>query len=252
MTSTTFKDHFSGNSGEYRKYRPSYPKELFQFLASLSPSTTVAWDCATGSGQAAVKLAQYFSSVIATDASIEQAQNAKPTENVVYEVAQAENAPILSGSIDLITVAQALHWFNAELFFSEAKRVLKNGGIIAVWSYNLLSLTPELDEIIKEFYQSIVGAYWPAERKHIESGYKNILFPFPQVSVPHFSMSAEWTLEELKGYLSTWSAVKRYMENKGSNPIDVIANKLFEKWGAQPKLQKVTWPLSLIIGKNST
>lgn len=252
MKPTTFRDHFSGDSDKYRKYRPSYPDELFQYLASISPSTDIAWDCATGSGQAAIQLAKYFSSVIATDASRQQIQHAESAKNVIYKVAQAENTSLLSGSTDLVTVAQALHWFDYEQFFSEVKRVLKDGGVIAVWSYNLLTLTPELDEIIKELYQSVVGGYWPIERKQVETGYKNIFFPFPQIKAPSFNMSTEWTLKELKGYLGTWSAVKLFVEDKGINPIEILSQKLSDNWGDPSKSLKVTWPLSLIIGTNST
>ena len=251
MTTANFKDHFSGNAGNYKKYRPVYPDGIFVYLASIAPSSEVAWDCATGSGQAAEKLAQHFSTVIATDASNEQIQNAKLSKNIFYKVAHAEDAPITSNTIDLITVAQALHWFDPKLFFSEARRVLKSNGIIAVWSYNLLSLTPELDEIIEKFYKKIIGAYWPAERRLVEDGYKNITFPFTKITCPVFSMSAEWSLEELLGYISTWSAVKLYREDKGSSPIDIIINELSKNWGEPSRRHKISWPLSVIIGENS-
>lgn len=250
MTTPEFKDHFSADSDGYRRYRPGYPKELFAFLASIAPSTETAWDCATGSGQAALKLARHFSTVMATDASEQQIRHAQPERNILYSVARAENAPLFPKSIDVLTTAQALHWFDTVLFFAEAGRVLKNGGIIAVWSYNLLSLTPELDRIIEKFYTAIVGAYWPAERKQVEDGYKDMAFPFPRISCLPFSMSAAWTFEELTGYLGTWSAVKLYREDKNSDPVDLVAEELCKFWGEPGRRRQVTWPLSLIVGKN--
>jgi ubiquinone/menaquinone biosynthesis C-methylase UbiE len=149
----TFKDHFSGHSQEYRKFRPLYPAELFSHLASLCAEKELAWDCATGSGQAAMGLGEHFREVIATDASVNQIANASPSPGVTYCVAHAENSRIKSGSVDLITVAQALHWFNISAFADESNRVLKDRGILAVWTYGLLSFDDELDSIVEKFLQ---------------------------------------------------------------------------------------------------
>lgn len=250
MKKINFKDHFSSSAGIYKKYRPVYPVAMFEYFASIAPSAKSAWDCATGSGQAAGELARCFDQVIATDASRQQIENAKRIENVLYSVAHAEEAPIKSESVDLITVAQALHWFDSKRFFHEAKRVLKGNGIIAVWSYNLLSVTPEIDQAINAFYKETIGPYWPPERRLVEEGYKNIAFPFTAISCPEFSMSAVWTLENLMGYLSTWSAVKRYKEQNGFNPVEAIQEELAEKWGNPADKHKITWPLTVILGKN--
>jgi SAM-dependent methyltransferase len=250
MTAEYFKDYFSDNSAGYRKYRPAYPDSFFEYLAIIAPSSAAAWDCATGSGQAARKLARHFSKVIATDASIRQISNAVPDENVYYQVARAENSPIHSSAVDLITIAQALHWLDAKPFFAEAKRVLKPKGILAVWSYNLLSVTPQLDDIIERFYKQTVGPYWPPERRLVEEGYQNISFPFTRIVSPDFSMTAEWSLEELLGYIATWSAVKVYRDETGNNPLDALKKELGAHWGEPCRRYQVSWPLSVFIGKN--
>jgi len=245
-----FKDYFSENSDNYRKYRPVYPDALFDYLATIAPSSALAWDCATGSGQAAQKLAARFSRVFATDASGDQIRKAKPAGNITYKVARAENAPIPSNTVDLITVAQALHWFDLEPFFGEAQRVLKKNGIIAVWTYNLLSVTPALDAIINRFYGETLDRYWPPERLMVEDGYRHIPFPFPKLPCPEFSMSASWSLSEMLGYLGTWSAVKLYREKKGADPMEIIRHELATEWGAPDRRYKIGWPLALIVGKN--
>ena len=171
MKKRNFKDHFSANAEKYGKYRPDYPAELFEFLSSLTPGHDLAWDCATGSGQAARGLVKYFHNIIATDASEQQIENAIRHEKILYQVALAHKTSLQTKTIDLITVAQALHWFDLERFYKEADRVLKQNGIIAVWTYNLLTISPGIDKIIKSFYYSVVGEFWPPERKFVESGY---------------------------------------------------------------------------------
>ena len=245
---TTFKDHFSGHSNSYQQYRPTYPDELFQYLASLAPAQDFAWDCATGNGQAAVSLANYFSQVIATDASDKQIAHALPKSNVKYRVAKAENAPITGNSIDLITVAQALHWFDTESFFREALRVLKTKGVLAVWSYRFLSISPELDNTVYYLYKDILDPYWPAERKLVDEGYAHIDFPFHRMSVPSFKMTANWNFSQLLGYLSTWSAVERYKAKQGSDPILIIKDKLQDLWGNPDTSKLIQWPLSMNVG----
>ncbi|MEJ2155480.1 MAG: class I SAM-dependent methyltransferase [Desulfobacteraceae bacterium] len=246
-----FKDYFSNNSANYSKFRPVYPDALFDYLAGIAPSSALAWDCATGSGQAAQKLARRFSRVIATDASSEQLRKAKPVDNIAYRVAPAEKAPFPDNAVDLITVAQALHWFDIELFFREAKRVLKTDGVIAVWTYNLLTIEPALDKIINGFYENVLGPYWPPERVMVEDGYRDISFPFQKLLCPAFSMSASWSLNELLGYLGTWSAVKQYRDKMGSDPLDIIRNDLAAQWGAPDRRYHVDWPLSVRVGSLS-
>lgn len=251
MDKNHFKDHFSAASEQYSRYRPDYPDELFTFLSSITPGRDLAWDYATGSGQAARGLAKYFHKVIATDASERQIENAIRHEKISYQVAPAYKTAIGAESIDLITVAQALHWFEFDRFYKEARRVLKQNGIIAVWTYNLLTISPEVDKIIQFFYADVVGEFWPPERKFVENGYQNIEFPFHRLPSPSFQMSAKWKVEQLIGYLATWSAVKRYRDRKGNNPIELIEKQLIRSWDNHSGSMAVCWPLSVIVGKKT-
>jgi SAM-dependent methyltransferase len=251
MDKHNFKDHFSVASQQYSRYRPDYPAELFKFLASVTPCHELAWDCATGSGQAARGLVRYFHKIIATDASERQIENAIRHEKISYQVAPAHETSLQSESIDLITVAQALHWFEFDRFYKEAERVLKQEGIIAVWTYNLLTISPELDKIIKSFYTDVVGEFWPPERKFVENEYENIPFPFHRLPSPSFRMSSEWTVKQLLGYLATWSAVKRYRDHKGKNPIESVEKELTRLWDARSDVMAVYWPLSVMIGRKT-
>jgi ubiquinone/menaquinone biosynthesis C-methylase UbiE len=247
--SLKFKDYFSGNSEEYSRFRPTYPAELFAHLASISDQHKVAWDCATGSGQSAVALSAHFSKVIATDASKTQIENAEKKRGITYQVATAENSHIEEQSIDLITVAQAFHWFDREAFSKEANRVLKDKGIISIWAYNLLSVQEDIDEVIYYFYNTVLGTYWSKERKMVEDGYKNVQLPFKEVEVPAFTMSTEWDLHQLMGYLCTWSATKKYQEMVGVNPVEELQDKISSLWGNSEKVVSVKWPLSVKIWK---
>ena len=244
----TFKDHFTKQAAVYAKFRPDYPDELFKFLASVSPSNELAWDCATGSGQAANGLAKYFNKVIASDASENQVLNAYKNEKIIYKVFPAEKADIESSTIDLITVAQALHWFNFENFYTEVRRVLKRGGIIAVWMYGLIKISPELDVITNRFDNETLKKYWPPERQFFYEEYRTIPFPFELVETPEFGISADWTLENLMGFLSTWSAVQKFKERENSDPVDLIRNDLQKAWGEE-KIRKAKWDLILKVGK---
>jgi SAM-dependent methyltransferase len=242
-----FKDHFSGHASAYARFRPRYPEALFEYLASIAPARERAWDCATGNGQAAVALAQHFDEVTATDASAQQIEAAQSHPRVVYRSARAEQSGLDGNSIDLITVAQALHWFDLPAFFAEATRVLKRDGIIAVWSYNLLSVSPEVDALMNEYYHRL-DSFWPPERSLVEAGYGAIEFPFDEIEVPSFAMEAQWTLEQLVGYLRTWSATQKFISARGFDPAVLLADNLRAVWSdAAPR--RVQWPLSVRIGR---
>jgi SAM-dependent methyltransferase len=246
----SFKDHFSKQAADYAKFRPRYPHELFEYLGSVAPSRTLAWDCATGNGQAAVELAKVFDRVIATDASEKQISEAQPHERVEYRVAPAEKSGIDSETIDLIMVAQALHWFDLDRFYAEARRVLKPNGVLAASAYNFLHIEPAIDEVVNRYYFEVVGPFWPPERKLVER-FASLPFPFHEIDPPKFKMTAYWNLEHLVGYLRSWSSTQRFISAKGSDPLKHIADELPGAWGDPQRTRKVIWPLILRVGKKA-
>ncbi len=245
----SFKDHFSKQAADYAIFRPGYPQELFNYLGNIAASRQLAWDCATGNGQAAVGLAAVFYRVIATDASEKQISNAQPHERVEYRVAPAENSGIKSGTIDLVMIAQALHWFDLDRFYTEARRVLKPNGVLAASAYNLLHIEPAIDEIVNRYYYEVVGPFWPPERKLVEQ-FADLPFPFPEIDAPKFEVTAHWNLDHLLGYLRTWSSTQRFIAARGDDPLEQIIDDLRIIWGPPGQMRKVTWPLTLRIGVN--
>jgi SAM-dependent methyltransferase len=246
-----FKDHFSGQAPAYALYRPRYPEPLFAYLAGRCRWRALAWDCATGSGQAAVALAAHFERVVGTDASAAQLAHAEPHPRVGYAVMVAERAAIGSGTVDLITVAQALHWFDLDRFYAEVRRVLRPQGIIAVWAYGLFAIDDRLlSRRLAELYRR-VEPYWPPEREWIEAGYATLRFPFEAVPTPQFSMAVEWTLAETVGYLRTWSAVQRYRQIEGEDPLAAFMPELESLWRRRRPTRRISWPLYLRVGRRS-
>lgn len=244
-----FKDHFSRQAVDYAKYRPTYPRALYEHLAELAPQRQVAWDCATGNGQAAVALSEFFESVVATDASENQLAQVNDFGKIEFRKETAERCSLRDKSMDLITVAQAFHWFDAPKFFSEVRRVAKDGGILALWMYNLSRTEDSIDPIVDDFYFNVVGPYWPQERGLIESGYRTVDFPFAEIQMPSFQMSMEWDLDTYCGYLSTWSAVQRFRAARHSDPIPLLKERMQSVWGNPSQLRKINWPLALRVGK---
>lgn len=242
------KDHFSERAAEYAVYRPRYPAELFAFIAASAPRHELAWDCGTGNGQAALGLTAHFQRVIATDASPDQIDNAEAHARVRYRVAPAEASGLTSGSIDAVVVAQALHWLELPAFYGEVRRVLAPGGLIAVWCYGFLSVAPDLDAILKTLYAETLGPHWPAERRHVESGYRTLAFPFAEIQVPAFEMRALLDLPELTGYLRTWSAAVRYQQASGFDAIAQATPDLERRWGDPRQRRTVRWPLTIRAG----
>jgi SAM-dependent methyltransferase len=243
----TFKDHFSRQAADYAKFRPGYPPELFAYLGRIAPSRQLTWDCGTGSGQAAVALATVFDRVLATDASEKQISKAPPHKRIKYRVAPAENSHIDSETLDLIMVAQALHWFDLDSFYAEARRVLKPNGVLAASAYNLLQIEPVIDEVVNRYYYQVVGPFWPPERELVEH-FADLPFPFHKIDPPNFEMTAEWNLDHLIGYLGTWSATQRFIAARGGNPLEQITDELRTVWGDPQRIRKVIWPLILRIG----
>jgi len=241
-----FEDHFSGHAADYARNRPSYPADLFAYLAGIAPTRGRVWDCATGSGQAGRALAEHFDEVIATDASAEQIANARAAPRVSYRVAPAEQSEIGAGSVDLVTVAQALHWFDLKAFYEEVRRVVRPSGVLAVWCYELAQVSDEVDAIIGEFYKGEIGEFWPAGRRHIETAYRELSFPFESVVAPPFEMALEWSSAEMLAYVRTWSAVQRYAAEREHDPVDNIVGSLARAWGQGPR--RVRWPLTVLVG----
>jgi len=244
-----FHDHFSGVARSYADFRPHYPASLFDFLATQVPATSTVWDCACGNGQATVDLARRFAKVIGTDASAEQIASATKQANIEYRVATAEQSGLPDHSVQLITVAQALHWFHFDHFYAEVNRVLVPGGKIAVWAYGINTVEGDaIDALVQDYYANIVGPYWPPERKFIEDGYRTIPFPFAEITPPPFQMQAQWNLDELLGYFSTWSATNRYIKANGHNPLEKLSADLKTVWGNLQHPRRVVWPLAVRIG----
>ncbi len=244
-----FKDHFSKQAVGYAKFRPRYPQELFDYLARIAPSRHLAWDCGTGNGQGAVGLASVFDRVIATDASEAQIANAQSHERVEYRVAPAEKSGIESESIDLIMVAQALHWFDLNRFYAEARRVLKPDGILAASAYNLSHIEKAIDDVVNRYYHAVVGPFWPPERRLVEQ-FVNLPFAFGEIDAPTFQMTAHWNLDHLLGYLRTWSSTQRFIAARGSDPLEQIVDDLCSAWGKPGQERSIVWPLIIRIGRN--
>lgn len=243
------KDLFSSHAELYAKYRPAYPQQLFDYILSFVKEKKQAWDCATGNGQAAKVLANYFEKIEATDISEKQLENAVQKTNIHYRVAPAEHTPFASNSFDLITVAQAYHWLNWKAFFQEATRVGKQNAVVAVWTYNLFRCDDEaVNKIIRHFYKNITGPYWDAARKYVEEGYATVEFNFDPLPSNDFAISVNYNKEEFKGYLSTWSGTQQYIKQNGSSPLLLIEDDLNRMWNDED-IKNFEFPIVLKMGR---
>lgn len=245
----SFKDHFSGHAGLYAKYRPDYPAALYAYLATLTPLRESALDCATGSGQAAVGLAEHFELVIGTDGSVAQLQSAQAQPRVRYVASMAEQLALRDRSVDLVVAAQAAHWFDHDRFYGEVRRVLRPQGALALWTYGLASVTPEVDAVVREFYADVVGEYWPPERRYVEAAYRNLPFPLREIAGPALRLELQWDLDALLGYIATWSAVQRCVKATGSDPLPALRRRLELHWNPAAGVRSVVWPLHLRVGR---
>lgn len=243
-----FTDHFSSHAKAYARFRPRYPAVLFHYLAMRSPDTQLAWDCGTGNGQAATRLAERFARVVATDPSTAQIASALRHPRVEYRVAMYDTG-LRSGSVQLVTAAQALHWMDIDAFVGEARRVLQPRGLLAVWGYSLCRIQPAIDELVQFFYRVTVGAFWPPERRLVEEGYRTVPLPLDELDVPPFDMVAEMTLPQFVGYVETWSAVQRCVAARGRDSIDAFIRTFSERWGAPSVSRRVTFPLYIRAGE---
>ena len=248
--SLTFHDHFSEVAPDYATFRPRYPAALFDFLAELAPGRALAWDAACGNGQATVDLAERFDKVIGTDASAAQIEQAPPHARIEWRVAPAERCGIASGTIDLVTMAQALHWVDIPAFFREARRVAKAEGVVAVWSYGSIRSSDErVDALVGRYSHETVGPCWPAQRRLVDERYRSLEFPFEEIDTPAFVMRERWTLAQLVGYIRTWSATIRYIERHQTDPVAELAAQLANVWGNAEHAMDVEWPLAVRVGR---
>jgi len=241
------KGNFSKQSGIYAKYRPDYPPVLYDRIINQVENKEAAWDCGTGNGQAAKELSFAFTKVFATDISQEQIAHAFQKDNIVYSVQPAEQTNFAANSFDLVTVAQALHWFRFEEFYAEVKRVANHGGIFAAWSYSLLRISDPINKLIGEHHYNTLGSYWDEERRYVDEEYRNIPFPFSKINTPAFTMDYDWTIEELEGYLNTWSALQKLIPEKNYNPVDELIQRIKPFWKTEK--MRVSFPVHLLLGK---
>jgi SAM-dependent methyltransferase len=248
LNARPFPDHFSQQAGDYARYRPSYPAALYDWLAALTARHDRAWDVGTGNGQAALGMARHFQSVIATEPSAQQITLATPHERVAYCVALAEDSGIEDHSIDLVTAALAVHWFDLDQFYTEVKRVLTPDGVLAVWCYNLTGITPEVDAVMESYYHDVLGEFWPPQIRWVDEHYQTLPFPFEEIAAPEFALEAVWSLNDLFGYLSSWSAAPRYKAVRGADPLNEKSTEFAAAWGAADD-RIVRWPLYLRVGR---
>lgn len=247
---SSFQDLFSSHATCYAKARPGYPPEMFAYLAGLVPEHRLAWDAGTGNGQAAIGLAEHFQRVIATDASKEQIAQAVPHERIEYRAATAEEADLASASVDLVMIAQALHWFRHDAFYANVRRVSRPHGVIAASCYTLPRVTQAIDAVLDRFYTETTGPFWEPGRRYIDERFETIPFPFDEIRpTPSFDCCYEWTLAEFRAYIESWSAVQKFRKEQGRDPLDVIAGDLAAAWGDPSRRYPVTWPIYLRVGR---
>lgn len=242
-------DHFSRQAALYRRFRPVYPESFLAWVAGLAPDRELAWDVGTGNGQAAAGLSGHFRRVVASDLSLRQLAEAEGQPGLAYVLATAEDGPLASGRVDLVTVAQALHWFELERFWAEVRRVLRPGGAVVAWCYERADIGPAIDLAFRRFHDETMAAYWPARRVHVMTGYRDLSFPFSPIETPSFALSARWDLDHLLGYVASWSAVDRCRRATGADPLPAFERELAALWGAPEQVREIRWPLTVLAGR---
>jgi SAM-dependent methyltransferase len=249
MNVMPFQDLFSDHAPDYAACRPTYPESLFAYLSSLVEDHGLAWDCATGNGQAAAGLAPFFDAVLATDASAGQLAHARSQRRVRYVLALAERSPLPDLSVDLVTVSQALHWLNRPAFYAEARRVAKPGAVIACWCYSEMQVAPEIDPLLSRLDNEIVRGDWLPEHFEVSRHYATLPFPFEEITPPDFRMTKTWDIERLTGFVNTWSSARRYRRRTGLDPVDEVRAELAAAWGDPALEREIQWPLHLRVGR---
>jgi hypothetical protein len=242
------KNYFSDQSKAYAAFRPAYPEKLYQFILSHVTNRLCAWDCGTGNGQVARQLAGHFRKVYATDVSQQQIDEAFPANNIFYSVCPAERTPFQENQFDLVTVAQALHWFDRDQFYEEVRRTAKPHALLAAWGYALLSIDPVVDQFFIRFYTDTTGPYWDPARRLVENQYRDLFFPFPEIPCPDFTIRVTWSLDQFAGYLSSWSATQQFIRVHGRDPVPEFKETLRSLWPAD-EVKQVTFPVFMKLGK---
>lgn len=247
-----FKDHFSRHAAAYAQARPTYPATLFRWLAGVCRHHGLAWDAGCGNGQASLALAHHFERVHASDPSAGQIAAAPADPRIHWRVEAAEHCSLRNRSVDLVIAAQAYHWFDHDRFCAEARRVLRPGAVIALWSYGLTRVDPAVDRVVHALYEDTLGPYWPPERRHVEDGYRHLPFPFEPIGeAPHFEMRLDWDLGQFLAYLRTWSASQRYLKDTGNDAVAAFADRFAAAWGDPAAVREARWPLSLRAGRST-
>ena len=239
---------FATEAAQYAHLRPTYPESLFAFLSKTVAARDVAWDCATGNGQAATHLAKYFGSVVATDESAEMIAQAPRDPRIEYGVAEAEDSGIEARSVDLVTVASAIHWFDLDRFYAEVRRVVRPGGVIAAWTYYTPLFGKDIDAIIEHLAHDVLADYWDKRLHYVVDEFHDLPFPFEPIEAPPFRTEMRWDMDDLLSYFETWSSSVRYRQDKGARPTDLIRDDLAQVWGEPGQKQDLHFPLYMRLG----
>jgi SAM-dependent methyltransferase len=240
---------YSPFAAQYAQSRPTYPADLFDFLSSLVDQHRLAWDCATGNGQAAIALAGYFDRVIATDVSEEQIRHAVPHPKIEYRAAPSEESGLADRSVDLTTVASAMHWFDLDRFYGEVRRAARPGGVLAAWSYHVGRMVPPFDRLFDGFYRDVLAPYFGAGAKLVDDRYESIVLPGEPVKAPDFHVNAAWNFDQMLAFIGSWSGTQRYIRDRGENPVPLIAGDLERIWGGRETVHPLRWPVYLKISR---
>jgi SAM-dependent methyltransferase len=240
---------FSSFAKEYAQSRPRYPVELFSYLASLVKRRSLAWDCATGNGQAALELVKYFERVVATDVSAEQIRQATRHPQIEYRVAKSEQSGLDDGSVDMVTVASAIHWFDLDDFYSEVRRVMQPGGLLAAWTYHVGYVEPPFDEIFERFYFGVIYSYFAPGARLVDERYETITLPGEAIDAGAWWVSAAWNFDQMLAFIAGWSGTQRYIKERGEDPVALIAEELENIWGERERVRVVRWPLYIRISR---
>jgi SAM-dependent methyltransferase len=244
-----FRDHFAQVADGYAAHRPTYPEALVDFLAGAAPRRRLAWDAGCGSGQLTSRLVERFDRIVATDASAAQLARAQPHPRIEYRLARAEASGLPDGAADLVVAAQAAHWFDLPAYHAEVRRVAAPGALVAQTVYNLVEVGGAIDAAVRRFYDDVLRPYWPPERRHVETDYRALAFPFTRVDTPTLEMRASWTLDHFIGYVRSWSGVRAMEKALGPGPTEALRTELAGLWGGAGATRPVRWPLTVRAGR---